>query len=107
MDRILRTLGVLSGMRLFWLCVAFLGPLLIIAAPSARAQAVPMAGILFDTELHSAILERTMPYRVYLRLVVRDLSGNSSVAETSEPVLVDLKEPVARLVGIAGPPRHP
>ncbi len=52
--------------RLVWAFVALCGSLLPVAAPSAGAQAVPMAGIVFDSELHSMILSRTMPYRIYL-----------------------------------------
>jgi enterochelin esterase-like enzyme len=60
-------LNVLPGMRrLVWLCVALLGSLLLLGAPSASAQAVPMAGIVFDSELHSMTLSRTMAYRIYL-----------------------------------------
>jgi hypothetical protein len=45
-----------------------------------------------------------MPSRVYLRLKVRDLAGNESVAQTPEPVLIDLTVPevgnVSATVGI-------
>jgi hypothetical protein len=34
-----------------------------------------------------------MPYQVYLRLTVRDQAGNSAVAETREPVVIDLSVP--------------
>lgn len=41
-----------------------------------------------------------MPYRIFLRLEVRDLAGNVSIAETPEPVLVDLTEPEIRIKGL-------
>ena len=44
-----------------------------------------------------------VPPRVFLRLTVRDTAGNTGVAETSEPILVDLTEPEARILGV-GPP---
>jgi hypothetical protein len=47
-------------------------------------------------------LPPSVPYLVYLRLMVHDTAGNSSVAETPEPVCIDLKEPEGRLIGIAG-----
>jgi hypothetical protein len=34
-----------------------------------------------------------VPPHVYLRLLVRDMAGNESVAQTAQPVLVDLNEP--------------
>jgi hypothetical protein len=41
-----------------------------------------------------------VPPKVYLRLTVRDAAGNAAVAETKEPVLVDLSVPVPRLIGL-------
>jgi hypothetical protein len=45
-----------------------------------------------------------IPSRVYLRLKVRDLAGNESVAQTPEPVLIDLTVPevanVSATVGV-------
>ena len=51
-------------------------------------------------------LPATLPYRVYLRLIARDTAGNTCVAETPEPVLVDLNEPEAKIVGVAGSRRQ-
>lgn len=47
-------------------------------------------------------LPASLPYRVYLRLIARDTAGNTCIAETPEPVLVDLNEPEAKILGIAG-----
>ncbi len=41
-----------------------------------------------------------IPAKVYLRLTVRDVAGNVAVAETGEPVLVDLSVPVPRILGL-------
>jgi hypothetical protein len=46
-----------------------------------------------------------IPPRVYLRLTVRDNAGNVSVAETPEPVLVDLNEPEITSVSVGKPSR--
>jgi hypothetical protein len=43
-----------------------------------------------------------IPPRVYLRLTVRDQAGNVAVAETPQPVLVDLAVPDVKLIGISG-----
>ena len=43
------------------------------------------------------------PAKVYLRLTVRDLAGNTAVAETSEPVQVDFSKPVTVIRGLVGP----
>jgi hypothetical protein len=46
-------------------------------------------------------LPENIPYRVYLRLSVRDTAGNVAVDESPEPVLIDLHEPEGQLLGIA------
>ena len=48
-----------------------------------------------------------MPVSVYLRLRVRDLAGNESLAVTPEPQLVDLNEPEGRLLNVSVPQRKP
>lgn len=60
-----------------------------------------------NTGRHTWQLPPNLPYRVYLRLIARDLAGNTCVAETPEPRLVDLNEPEGRLLGIAGSVRKP
>ena len=44
-----------------------------------------------------------VPPHVYLRLLVRDLAGNESVAQTAQPVLVDLNEPEVKPLQITVP----
>lgn len=41
-----------------------------------------------------------IPYKVYMRLTVRDAAGNVAVAETETPVDVDLTMPEYRLIGV-------
>jgi hypothetical protein len=55
-----------------------------------------------NTGLYSWQVSGNVPPSVYLRMTVRDLAGNASVAQTSEPELVDLSEPVAQITGLAG-----
>ncbi len=54
---------------------------------------------------HSWTLPDRLPVEVYLRLRVRDLAGNESVAVTAEPQLVDLSEPEGRLLNVTVSPR--
>lgn len=55
---------------------------------------------------HSWTLPDRLPVEVYLRLRVRDLAGNESVAVTAEPQLVDLSEPEGKLLNVTvSPPR--
>jgi hypothetical protein len=46
-----------------------------------------------------------VPPKVYLRLTVRDTAGNVAVAQTSEPILVDLSVPEVTNIGLSGNPR--
>lgn len=48
-----------------------------------------------------------LPVAVYLRLRVRDLAENESVAVTPEPQLVDLSEPEGKLLNVTVVPRRP
>jgi hypothetical protein len=50
-------------------------------------------------------LPQRIPEKVYLRLTVRDTAGNVSVAETPEPIIVDLNEPEGQLKGVITAPR--
>jgi hypothetical protein len=50
---------------------------------------------------YSWLLPPDLPPRVFLRLLVQDAAGNSNVAETSEPVLVDLSEPEGKILGLS------
>ena len=47
-----------------------------------------------------------VPSRVFLRLTVRDTASNVAVAETNDPILVDLNEPDVKVLrAVAAPPR--
>ncbi|MCS6976651.1 MAG: hypothetical protein NZM31_06525 [Gemmatales bacterium] len=59
-----------------------------------------IASDLPNTGRYEWLMPSNLPYRIYLRLEVRDLAGNVSVAETDQPVLVDLVEPDGGLIGI-------
>jgi hypothetical protein len=45
--------------------------------------------------------------RVYLRAVARDVAGNQGFDETADPILVDLNEPEAKILGISSGVRRP
>jgi hypothetical protein len=49
----------------------------------------------------------TMPYRVYVRLLVKDAAGNVTIDEIPDPVLIDLHEPEGHLRGITPTLRRP
>ncbi len=43
------------------------------------------------------------PSQFYVRVVVRDVAGNTAKAETPQPILVDLARPTARIVDVDAP----
>lgn len=45
-----------------------------------------------------------MPPRAYLRLTARDAAGNVAVAQTAQPIIIDLTMPEVQSVGVAGAP---
>ena len=53
-----------------------------------------------NTGRHSWRVPENLPSRAYLRLSVRDRAGNSSVAQTHEDVVIDLKVPQVRGVEV-------
>jgi len=50
-------------------------------------------------------LPEKMPVEVFLRLRVRDLAGNETVAITPNPLPVDLHEPEGHLLRVSVPGR--
>lgn len=50
-----------------------------------------------NTGKHPWIMPEGLPYQVYLKMEIRDLAGNVSVAESEEPVVIDLQEPVVKV----------
>lgn len=47
------------------------------------------------------IMPSAMPASVYLKLTVRDSAGNTAVAQTQEPLLIDLNVPEVNVLGIS------
>jgi hypothetical protein len=53
-----------------------------------------------NTGKYTWVMHDGVPPMVYLRLTVRDMAGNVAVAQTSEPLLIDLVEPDLEGVGV-------
>jgi hypothetical protein len=43
------------------------------------------------------IMPEGLPFQVYLRMEIRDLAGNVSIADSEEPVIIDLQAPVVEV----------
>ena len=57
-----------------------------------------------NTEYYEWKLPDRIPGKVYLKMTITDLAGNTGVAESPEPITIDLVEPEARIIGL-GPSR--
>jgi hypothetical protein len=65
----------------------------------------PIGVDLPNTGTYTWKLPERMPVEVYLRLRVRDLAGNETVAITPNPLPVDLNEPEGHLLKVSVPVR--
>jgi hypothetical protein len=59
------------------------------------------AGLPAKGQFSWRVLEN-IPHHVYLRLMTTDLGNNVSVADTPEPIIVDLARPEADVVDVIG-----
>lgn len=59
------------------------------------------AGELPNTGKYSWAMNPNMPASVYLKLMVKDSAGNVAVAQTQEPLLIDLNIPEVNVLGIS------
>jgi len=55
---------------------------------------------LANTGYHTWKLPSQIPGKVYLKMSITDLAGNTAVAESAEPVTIDLTEPEAKITGL-------
>jgi hypothetical protein len=67
----------------------------------------PISGDIANTGRHPWQMPADLPFKVYLRLQVKDLAGNVATADTQEPVLVDLTEPEGKITGLVPSGKKP
>jgi hypothetical protein len=61
---------------------------------------LPIVGPIENSGSYVWALGQGVPSKVYVRIEVRDLAGNTERAETAEPVFIDLARPTAQIVDI-------
>ena len=76
-------------------------PIALYYAEKPTGQWKPVATRLQNKGSYSWKVGRTVPDRVFLRLVVRDRAGNVQVVDSSQPVTIDRSRPQGRLLGVA------
>jgi len=59
-------------------------------------------GPLPNTGQYTWKIPANVPPRVYMRMTIRDLAGNAGVAESAEPVTIDLNEPEVKGLRLSG-----
>ena len=67
---------------------------------SASGPWVPVFDWQADRGHYDWPVSPNMPRSMLFRLLARDAAGNISSAQTSQPVLIDLKRPKARMIGV-------
>jgi hypothetical protein len=55
---------------------------------------------LANTGYYTWKLPTQIPGKVFIKMTIADLAGNTGIAETAEPVTIDLSEPEARIISI-------
>jgi hypothetical protein len=60
----------------------------------------PISGWISDTGEYAWSAGPNIPTRLYFRVTARDAAGNTSLAQTQDPVIVDLSKPSARIVDV-------
>ena len=69
-------------------------------ATSAKGPWVPVFDWQADRGGYSLPVSPEMPHSLYFRLLARDAAGNIGSGQTSQPALIDLKRPKARMIGV-------
>jgi hypothetical protein len=69
-------------------------------ASSATGPWVPVFDWQADRGHYEWPVSPNMPHSIHFRLLARDEAGNIGSAQTAQPVLIDLKRPKARMLGV-------
>lgn len=69
-------------------------------ASSASGPWVPVFDWQPDRGHYEWPVNPNMPHTMHFRLLARDAAGNIGSAQTAQPVLIDMKRPKARMIGV-------
>ncbi len=69
-------------------------------ATTASGRWVPVFDWQADCGGYEWLVSPNMPHSLHFRLLARDAAGNIGSAQTSQPVIIDLKRPTARMIGV-------
>jgi len=75
-------------------------------ASSATGPWVPVFDWQADRGHYEWPASPNMPHSIHFRLLARDEAGNIGSAQTAQPVLIDLKRPKARMLGVQAVSRN-
>lgn len=77
-------------------------PVAVYSAPTRAGPWEPISGWTDDQGSFEWTVTPGSAPQFYVRVVARDIAGNTSKAESAQPILVDLARPTARIVDIEG-----
>ena len=79
-------------------------PVAVYYSPTRAGPWEPLSGWQDDQGSFEWTVAPGSPPQFYVRVMVRDVAGNTAKAESSQPILVDLSRPTARIVDVETPP---
>lgn len=82
-------------------------PVSLYYAPTPQGPWEPISGWRADTGSFAWSVGLGSPAQFWVRVVARDAAGNVSQAETTQPIMVDLARPTARIVDVEVLPATP
>ncbi len=78
-------------------------PVCISYSSSPQGPWQPISGWIENTGRYVWTVGAGVPHRLFVRIEGRDAAGNTRVAETPDPVLIDLARPSARIIDVESP----
>jgi hypothetical protein len=76
-------------------------PIQILYAEQPGGEWKPVATNLENTGRHVWKVPPTVPYRFFLRIEAVDRAGNVGMAQSANPVIIDVAQPKGRLLGVS------
>ncbi|MEI8383558.1 MAG: hypothetical protein WCJ09_25805 [Planctomycetota bacterium] len=78
-------------------------PVAVYSSPTRTGPWEPVSGWQDDQGGFEWTVAANSPPQFYVRVMVRDVAGNTAKAESPQPILVDLSRPTARIVDVEAP----
>jgi hypothetical protein len=78
-------------------------PVALFYSSTGEAPWIPISGAIENTGSYAWDADSGTNPRIYLRIEARDLAGNVQIAQSQQPVVVDLARPTAKIIDVESP----